>query len=248
MHPVFTAISVRPVNGKWRFYYAASPDEPGPEAPMAEDEGVLEVSVLEQRPPGRSTVGPLALGTPASWGHDPTDPRSEEGKARPAIFEKRVGEAVARTAQVDPPPETAKGKFARGRLPEAVGDDELVAAPSVGDFGKQPDFVLVGRGQVEVFEATLDARFEIGTTEDMQEISHKRVQLAGTVIGLARLYPGVPIVFNIVTHKPLDAEIRGRLERELRRLRAQLAEEELKSRRPGEGPRDVNAVQIIWRS
>jgi hypothetical protein len=236
-HPVFSSISVRPSGQQWRFYYSASPEEPGPEAPMDQDEGVLEVSVVSKTPPGRSSVGPLALGTPASWGHDPTDPRRGSGRASPTIFEKRVGQAVARTSGVDAPPTNEKGKFIRGSLPASVAQDELIAAPSVGDFGKQPDFVLTGGGKVEVFEATLDAHFEIGTTEDVKETSHKRVQLAGTVVGLARLYPGVPIVFNIVTHRPLDADIRGRLERELRTLRAQLADEGL-----------GNAVQIIWRS
>jgi hypothetical protein len=236
-HPVFSEISVQPTDGKWQFYYAASPKKPGPAAPMAPGDQVLEVSVLDQKPPGHSTVGALALGTPASWGHDPTDPRRGAGRASPKIFEKRVGQAVAKSAGVDEPPTTATGKFERGTLPAQIGPDELVAAPTAGDFGKQPDFVLTGRGQVEVFEATLDARFEIGTTEDLKETSHKRVQLAGTVIGLARMYPGHPIIFNIVTHQPLDGEIRGKLERELRTLRAQLATEGL-----------PNPVQIIWRS
>jgi len=51
-----------------------------------------------------------------------------------------------------------------------------------------------------------------------------------------KLYPDVPIVFNIVTRQPLGP-LRGKLERELRSLRAQLANEKLK-----------NSVQIIWRS
>ncbi len=98
--------------------------------------------------------------------------------------------------------------------------------------------MLFTHGQIEVFEATLDANFQIGNiSESAKEQSHKRLQLAGTVIGLARLYPHVPIVFNIVTHRALEPELCARLERELKTLRAQLADEKLK-----------NKVQIIWRS
>jgi hypothetical protein len=228
-HPVFSAITVEDSGESWAFSYAASAKKKGPAAKKAETDGVLEVSVVDSKPPRGSKVGALDIGKPTGWGYDPSDPYG--GKGSPKVFEEKVGQAVAKATS-----QSLAKKGPKGKLPDTAENDELVREPKAGVFGKQPDFVAFVGGQIEVFEATLDAKFEIGTVTDEKQLSHKRIQLAGTVVGLARLYPGVPIVFNIVTHQPLG-ELRGKLERELKTLRAQLAHERLRNR-----------IQIIWRS
>jgi hypothetical protein len=58
----------------------------------------------------------------------------------------------------------------------------------------KPDFVLFRGGKIEVFEATLDVRFEVpeGTTS-ASIMSKKNIQFAYIVTALARRFPGVPI-------------------------------------------------------
>jgi hypothetical protein len=242
-HPVFASLSVRDSGKRWAFVYTASVEQKGPDAPKSEDDGVLAVSVLDTKPPGRSSVGALKLG---KFGYDPTDPRQGEGKGRPNVFEQEVGRALSRATAPDKPearlPLPTKGP--KGELPESALVGKIVREPRVPiiaddpKFWKEPDLVLFGGGKIEVFEATLDAAFDIGTSEQGKEVSHKRVQLAGTVRGLAHQYPGVPIIFNIVTHKPLSDELKATLERELKSIRAEFAKTE---------PPLKNPVQIIWR-
>ncbi|MDD5633346.1 MAG: hypothetical protein PHI13_15160, partial [Methylococcales bacterium] len=196
-----------------------------------EVDGVLKVSVISSNPPPMSNVGAIDIGPPKGWGYDPSDPIG--GKGSHKVFEEKVGQALAKTTNL---PVAEKGK--KGVLPQSLTVRDLVREPKTGAFEKQPDFVLLDKGQVEVFEATLDAKFEIGTTgTGEKQLSHKRIQLAGTVLGLARMYPGVPIVFNIVTHKKLEGDLEKTLEIELKNLRKQVAKEKLK-----------NPIQIIWRS
>ena len=230
-HPVFTSLSVKDAKESWKFVYTASAEQKGSEAPKAEDDGVLEASVLDSKPPGKSTVGPLDLGPPSGWGFDPTDPRRGQGRGSPKVFEEKTGAALAAATDQDLPKKGPKGK-----LPETF-EEGLVREPKTGALGKQPDFVLFQGGQIEVFEATLDAKFELGTGTEGKEISHKRIQLAGTVKDLALKYPSVPIIFNIVTHRPISDELKALLNRELTNLRKHLAKAQL-----------TNPVQIIWRS
>ncbi len=235
-HPVFSSISIVDHRDRWLFAYSASAVQAGPEVPKAEQDGVLEVSVKDTKPPAGSSVGRLDLGPPKDWGYDPTDPHGGKGSA--VVFEEKVGQAVAKaTGLALAPIPLSRKKRPRGELPADPSTRVLVPEPVVGDFKKRPDFVLFGGDAIEVFEATLDARFSLGTVAEGGELSHKRVQLAGTVIGLARLYPGFPIVINIITHRTLDPEVRGKVERELISLRRRVAKEALK-----------NPIDIIWRS
>jgi hypothetical protein len=237
-HTVFKSLSIRDAQDRWVFVYTASPEEEGAEAPKSEEEGVLVVSVLDSKPPGRSSVGALQLGPPAGWGFDPTDPRRGKGRGSPAVFEEKVGTAVSEATGAPLPP-IPRGSTKRpfGELPEEPQEGLLVPQPPTGALGKRPDFILFQAGQVEVFEATLDANFEIGTSEHGSEVSHKRIQLAGTVKDLAQKYPDVPIIFNIVTHRPISPELQERLNRELTSIRLHFIEHGIQ-----------NPVQIVWRS
>lgn len=237
-HPIFESLNIKEAPDRWIFIYRASPEEEGAEAPKSEEEGVLVASVLDSKPPGGSAVGALELGPPKGWGFDPTDPRRGQGRGSPGVFEEKVGTALSKATELTLPP-LPEGRFKRpfGELPEKFQEDVLVPQPTTGALGKRPDFVLFQADRVEVFEATLDANFEIGTSEQGSEISHKRIQLAGTVKDLAQKYPEFPIIFNIVTHRAITPELRDRLNRELTTLRQHFMKHGI-----------TNPIQIIWRS
>ena len=235
-HPVFSSVSVRDSAKDWVFTYSASEEKEAAVIPKAEEEGILEVSVTDSKPPGRSRVGALNLGEPKGYGYDPSDPHG--GMGSPPVFEARVGEALSKVLKQPLPKKGPKGK-----LPAEVPRDPsavlLVREPQLEYFRKEPDFIAVfgGKvGQIEVFEATLDANFMTYRSAEGSELSHKGVQLGGSVIDLARQYPDAPIIFNIVTHRPLSGELRTRVEGHLKTLRKQLAREKLK-----------NFIQFIWR-
>src|SRR5262249_7484364 len=148
-------------------------------------QGVLFVSATGSKPPGISSVGAL----PAR----PVD--------SPKVYEENVRKAL----------ETATGLTATtGELPSAYQEGLLLSQPRVGTepgLTKIPDYLLMQKQQIEVFEVTLDSDFRLGRPSTESGVSHKRLQFAGSVDQLSQQYPGVPIVYNIRVPKEAPDKI-----------------------------------------
>lgn len=246
-HPVFKKLVVIDGGDSWDYEYEASPPEVKEGEQKEDEEGILIVDVEDENPPGRSAIGamsPISAGLQANI--------EQRRRGAPTVFESEVGRALAESQEL-PQPEVreqyVQGRssqpFARGRLPANLPSaPQLLHEPKLnlggkaraGDIYKRPDWVVLAPGgepQIEVFEVTLDANFQIpegGREATSGAIAHKRVQIAGTVFAIARKYEGVPIIYNIRSHQAPSDEARQYLESELRKARAGGAD-----------------VQIIWR-
>jgi hypothetical protein len=216
-HPVFKMLKIVDGKTRWNYEYSASAvqEHDGGQKDEEED-GILYVSAVDSKPPGRSKVGALPV----------------ENIDLPKVYEHWVGESL----------EDATGlQVRKAKLPATYTEGLLLKEPRVGDepgLIKKPDYVLFKDEQIEVFEATLDANFEIGRSKKPESsISHKRLQLAGNVVQLAHLYPDHPIIYNIRAGGDAPQKVKDELEQELWSLRRHLAAAKLK-----------NPVQIIWRS
>src|SRR5262249_16157255 len=154
-HPVFKSFTVKDGGKRWDYHWEASPGNDTAGVEKAEEDGILVISVLEERPPGRSRVGGLSI--------TPTTSAS--------AHEEQVGAALEEKTEL-----TAQ----EGPLPERIRRRTLLREPKVGEapgLRKYPDYLLLSKTRIEVFEATLDADFELGRPTEESGISHKRLQL-----------------------------------------------------------------------
>jgi hypothetical protein len=194
--------------------------------------GVVAVSVKSTKPPGRSTVGALPVPTdPKAWGADPAGPDQQASRGSWRVYEHLVGTAVEQAAGV---------KVSAGSLPARAdiprpGDQPILLSQALLGLPadkktikdedprnrKKPDFVLLKDGVIEVFEATLDVRFDKRRTgSGTVESSHKIQQITYDLEALQRLYPGVPIIYSLVTPEPITEEIREAINKVLMGTRA----------------------------
>jgi hypothetical protein len=212
--------TLRVIDGgtRWKYEFSASltQEHDAGEKDEEENEGILYVSAVSSKPPGRSTVGALPVTPIDLW--------------KP--HEVWVGQSLEKATGL---------KAQKGKLPSTFTEGVLLKEPTIGEVPgliKKPDYLLFQGGQIEVFEATLDARFEKGRKKKPDSsVSHKRLQLAGNVELLSQLYPDVPIIYNIRVNEGAPQKVKDELANELWSIRRRLAAKNLK-----------NPVQIIWRS
>jgi hypothetical protein len=197
---------------KVHIHIAINPDVDTPPS-QVEIGGVLYVDASESKPPTGSSVAAL-----------PAAPA-----AVPARYEEHVTEAL----------EAATGLEAKtGKLPATFKEGTLLEKPTVGKdpMRRHPDLLLMKAGKIEIFEVTLDSRFDVKRPSAESGVSAKRMQLAGNVHTLSQLYPGYPIVYNI--RVPVDAPDS---------VKSELASELFSINRDRAKGKALNPVQIIWR-
>ena len=229
-HRIFKSITVVPgESGTWDYRYEASSGiKPGEKRDT--DLGIMYVSARGSKPPGPSQVGAL----PAS---DAVLERSREPGAA-ATFEREQGQQLE--SQTGIPLE-------RSSLPDDPTIPRLVHEPLLDPSGPgagsprrfKPDFVLFGPKQIEVFEVTLDAEFRLPAEKDVAKgkgASSKEYQIESNIVGLARRYPGHPIVFNLVTTRDAPPHVRTQIRARVNGALRTIAQE-------GHG----NKVTFIWR-
>ncbi len=255
-HPIFKTLTVVDGGQRWNYDYTASPGEIVEGEVKDGTDEVLTVTLTSTKPPGEVLIVPVdAPDAPGRSAVGPLEPASEKlHLAAPGtpgaagFFERKVGESVAKSQNLPAPDMMSKSPFpAITKNPGGLPDDPtLLREPKVnvsggrvkGEQHKRPDFVLLSPAgkpkQLEVFEVTLDADFRIPAEPDAARPggpSHKRVQIAGTILGLSKKYKSVPLIYNIRCPKPPSDDAKKHLEEQLVEARENGAD-----------------VQIIWRT
>ena len=231
-HPVFKSITVHGEGGKWKYHYTASDGQVSgaPEPSFL----LLKVGKVDER--SSSNIGTFAPASEKVRTSVPGDKDAATG------FEGQVLKDIESMLDAKREPAVQKNRFpamtrTASKLPEETmilrQPKTNVSGGRVRDdkFGRPDVVVLAPRGatRVELVEVTLDASFQIPAGTPGSE-SHKRIQMATSVFGIAQKYPHVPIVYTIRSPRPPSPEACDAVVWNLRELHES----------------GVN-VQVIWR-